>query len=121
MWNLKINDTNDLYLLKRKRLTDLENELTVAGGSTGEGVVGEFGMDIYTPLCLKWITNRVCIAYGALLNVKGNLDGKRVWGKIDTCTCMAESLRCSHNNITTLLISYTPIQNKKFFKKVMCC
>ena len=69
MWNLKINDTNDLYLLKRKRLTDLENELMVAGGSTGEGVVGEFGMDIYTPLCSKWITNRVCIAYGALLNV----------------------------------------------------
>ena len=41
----------------------------VAGGSTGEGVVREFGMDIYTPLCLKWITNRDCIAYGALLNV----------------------------------------------------
>ena len=51
----------------------------------------------------------------------GNLDRKRVWERIDTCTCMAESLRCSHKNITTLLISYTPIQNKKFFKKVMCC
>ena len=31
--------------------------------------------------------------------------------------CMAESLCCSPETITTLLISYTPIQNKKFKKK----
>ena len=30
---------------------------------------------------------------------------------------MAESLRCSPEIIITLLISYTPIQNKKFKKK----
>jgi len=29
-------------------------------------------------------------------------------------TCMAESLHCSPETTTTLLISYTPIQNKKF-------
>ena len=38
---------------------------------------------------------------------------------MDTCTsisiCMAESLGCSPETITTLLISYTPIQNT--FKK----
>ena len=39
-----------------------------------------------------------------------NLRGER----IDTCMCMAESLRCSPETITTLLISYTLIQNKKF-------
>ena len=33
------------------------------------------------------------------------------------CLCMTESLCCSPETITTLLISYTPIQNKKFFKK----
>ena len=27
---------------------------------------------------------------------------------------MAESLRCSPETITTLLVGYTPIQNKKF-------
>ena len=32
-------------------------------------IVREFGMDIYTLLYLKWITNRDCIAYGTLLNV----------------------------------------------------
>ena len=34
-----------------------------------------------------------------------------VWGRMDACICMAESLRCSPETITTLLISYTPIQN----------
>ena len=35
MWNLKIIDANELGS-KTKRLTDLENELVVAGGA-GEG------------------------------------------------------------------------------------
>ena len=33
---------------------------------------------------------------------------------MDTCLCMAESLPCSPVTIMTLLIGYTPIQNKKF-------
>ena len=36
---------------------------------------------------------------------------------LDTCICMAESLHCSPETITTLLTGYTPIQNKKFKKK----
>ena len=35
-----------------------------------------------------------------------SLDGKRVWGRMDTC--MAESLCCSPETTTTLLISYAP-------------
>ena len=35
---------------------------------------------------------------------------------MDTCICMAESLRCSPETIITLLIGYIPIQNKKFKK-----
>ena len=34
-------------------------------------------------------------------------------GEMDTSICMAESLCCSIETTTTLLISYTPIQNKK--------
>ena len=30
---------------------------------------------------------------------------RRVWGKIDTCICMAKSLHCSPESITALLIS----------------
>ena len=43
----------------------------------------------------------------------GSLDGTGVW-RMDTCVCMAKSLHCSPEAITTLLSGYTPIQNKKF-------
>ena len=36
----------------------------------------------------------------------GSLDGRGVWGRIDTYICMAESLCCSLETITTLLIGY---------------
>ena len=41
-----------------------------------------------------------------------SLDGREFSGRIDTYICMAESLHCSLETITTLLISYTPIQNR---------
>ena len=47
----------------------------------------------------------------------GSLDGRGAWGRMDTCICMAESLRCSPDTITALLTGYTPIQNKKFTKR----
>ena len=42
----------------------------------------------------------------------GSLDGRGVWGRMDTRICMAESLCCSPQTITTSLISYTPVQNE---------
>ena len=47
----------------------------------------------------------------------GSLDGRRVWGRMDTCMCTAESPHCSSETITTLLISYIPIWNKTFNKE----
>ena len=49
-----------MNLLTKQRLTDLENKLTVAGAGEGRGggIVREFGMDVYTLLYLKWITNK---------------------------------------------------------------
>ena len=47
----------------------------------------------------------------------GSLDGRGIWGRMDTCICMAESLCCLPETITTLLISYIPIQNKCLLKK----
>ena len=43
--------------------------------------------------------------------LKLSLDGSGVWWRMDPCICMAESLHCSSETITTLLISYTPMQN----------
>ena len=39
----------------------------------------------------------------------GSPDGRGVWGRMDTCLCVAESLCCSSETITTLLISYSPM------------
>ena len=43
----------------------------------------------------------------------GNLDERVFSRRLDTCICMAESLCSPPEAITTLLIGYTPIQNKK--------
>ena len=53
METLKRNDTNELNLPRRKRLTDLENELMVAG--VGEGIVEDSGKTMCTLLYLQWI------------------------------------------------------------------
>ena len=44
------------YLQNRKGLKDLEKELWLPRGK--EGRKREFGMDMYIPLCLKWITDK---------------------------------------------------------------
>ena len=45
--------------------------------------------------------------------LRGSLDRRGFGGRMDTCIRMAQSLHCSPKTIRTLLISYTPIQNKK--------
>ena len=84
------------------------------------GVRDSWGIwiNMYTLLYLKWITNKV------LLHGTGNsaqcymaaLDRREVWGRTDTCICMAESLCCPTATITTLLISYIFHYKIKFFK-----
>ena len=63
----------------------------------------EFGMDRYTLLYLKWIT--YCTAQGTLLSVMWKPGWEGVWGRMDTCICMAESLYSPPETSTALLIS----------------
>ena len=53
MWNLKINDTNELT--KQKETHRLREGIY---GCREEGIVREFGMDMYTLLYFKWITSK---------------------------------------------------------------
>ena len=46
----------------------------------------------------------------------GSLDGREDWGRMDTRICVAESLYDPAETIKSLLISYTPLQNKKLKK-----
>ena len=68
------------------------------------------------PLRLMWPGLQGILAQRIFKNftIGGSLDGEGVQGRRDTCICMAESLHCSSETITILLIGYTPIQNKKF-------
>ena len=47
----------------------------------------------------------------------GSLEGKGVWEWEDIGVCVAESLCCVPETITTLLISYNPIRNKQLKKE----
>ena len=64
-----------------------------------------------TLLYLKWITNKDLeySTWNAFQHAAAWMGGE--FG--GECICTAESLCCSPETITTLLISYTPIQNKK--------
>ena len=63
-----------------------------------------------TLLYLKWITDKVLLCSpGNSVQLCGNLNGRGIWGRMDTCICMAESLCCPPETITILLITNTPI------------
>ena len=76
----------------------LNSELMVAGGrekGCEEGVVREFGMDVYTLLYLKWITNKDRLySKGILLNAMWQPGWEGVWERMDTYICMTEFYFC---------------------------
>ena len=60
--------------------------------------------------------SRVSVTHMELCSVLllcASLDERRAWGRMDTCICISESLCCSPATTTTLLIGYSPIQNRK--------
>ena len=68
----------------RHRETHREQTYSSPGGEDGEGIVREFGADMYTLLYLKWIMNKDLLdSTGTLLNVtwqpglKGSLGENR--------------------------------------------
>ena len=58
MWNLKRNDAKMNFLTKQTRRLRERTFGCGEGENGGNGIVREFGMDIYTQLYLKWITNK---------------------------------------------------------------
>ena len=70
----------------------------------------------YKLLYLKQITNRTNCSRERCSVLCGGLDGRGFGGEWTHGYCMAESLWCPLETITTLLIGWTPIQNKKLNK-----
>ena len=74
---------------------------------------------MHTLLYLKWITNKDLLYStwnSAQCYVAAKMGGE-YGGEGIHIYVMAESLPCSHETVTTLLISSTPIQNKMLPKK----
>ena len=58
------------------------------------GTDREFGMDVYTPLYLNWVTSKVLLGtQGTLLHVKWQPGWKKSWGvggeRMDACTWLS--------------------------------
>ena len=76
----------------------------------GEGIVRESGMDMDTLLYFTWRTSKDLLSStenSAQCHVAAWM-GAEFEGK---WICMAESLLCSSESVTTLFTSYTPIPN----------
>ena len=58
----------------------------------GDGIIGEFGMDMYTLLYLKWIINKDLLCTtgnSAQCYVPAGWEERGLWGRMDTCVRMA--------------------------------
>ena len=93
-----------------------------------EGIVRDLGKVKYTLLYLKWMTNKDLL-YGtwnsAQCYVAAWMGGAFTGGWIHVNVWLSP-FSCSSETITTLLIGYTPIQNKtlkfgKEKKEFACC
>ena len=60
--------------------------------------------------------NLRCLYMELCIMLCGSLKRRGIWGGMDTCMCMSESLHCQPETVTTLLIGSTPKQNKKLKK-----
>ena len=103
--------------LTKQKETHRSRELTYGCLRAGEGIVKEFGTDMYTLLYLKWIANKDLLysTWNCLcLTLCGSLDGRGVWGEwTHVYVWLSPFMLCCSLETVILLIRYTPIQNKK--------
>ena len=107
-----------INLRNRKRLTDLENELKVYGGKDGErDCQGICDGHVHIAIFKMYNQQESTVQHMELCSVLcGNLDGR---GRMEACIRMAESLHCSHETLTTLVIGYSPIQPQPWSSQVV--
>ena len=104
-----------LVFTNRNRLIGFKNELMVARRGEAWGR-GEFGMDMYTLLHLKWITNKdlPCSTGNSVQCYVTVWTGKEFGENGYLYVYMAQSLHCSPETVNVqhcLLTGYTPKQN----------
>ena len=97
-----------MNLHNRRRLADIEKFMVAEGKGAWDG-------HVHTSI-FKMNNKQRPTVYSTWDSARCYVASWMVWGrrgKMDTCVYMAEFLHCSPETITTLLMCYTLIQNKK--------
>ena len=100
-----------MSLQNRSSLTDIEDKPMVARGGAGRMLgrdsKGVLDGHVHTALFKTDNQHGSTVWHQELYSMFcGSMHGRRVWGRMDTCICMTESLCCLPESITTLLIGY---------------
>ena len=109
MWNLKRNYTNKLIYKTDSQIQRM-NFWFPGGRMAQRDSQGVWDGHVHTAIFKMDNQQEPTVEHMKLCSMLcGNLDGRGVWGRMDTCICMAESLHCSPEAIRTLSIGYTPV------------
>ena len=79
----------------------------------GGGINWEIGIDIYALLYIKQITNKNLLystGNSTQYSVMAYMGKESKKKRMDVCICITDSLCCTPETKTTLLIEYTPIK-----------
>ena len=99
MWDLK-NDTNELIYKTEIQSQMQKTNLQLPGGKKGGRIKWEIGIDMYTLLCIKQITNENLYSTGN--SPVMTYMGKESKKSVDICICITDSLCCTPETNTTL-------------------
>ena len=82
---------------------DVENKLMITNGRMGGGINWETGIDMYTLLYIKQMTNKDLPSTGnsTQYSVMTHM-GKESKKRVDICICITDSLCCTPATNTTL-------------------
>ena len=110
-WNLTRNDTNELTNKRERESQTQRTNLWLLGRRMG-GMDSQGMWDGHTYTAIFKMDNQQGppVQHREFCSMLcDSLDGRGVWGRMDTGICMAEFLPCSLETITTVLIGYTTI------------
>ena len=94
-------------LTKQKQTHRLRAQARGCVGRMGERTVREFAKDLYTPLYLRWITNKDLLysTWNSAQYYVAAWVGGELAGRMDPSVYTAETLHCSPETITTLFVN----------------
>ena len=96
-----------------------EWNLWLPGGEELGGIVGEFGMDMYTAVFKMGIQQEATVEHREPCSMLcGRLDGRGVWGSVDARVCGWVALLCTWNHHDINWLYVPQYENKNIEKRI---